>query len=163
MADANPSGEPVTNPTGSDEPAGEPNTNEPGSSNQPKGPSEAERKLQSDRDKLRERVAELEGYAVEGMREKAVNSFLKENKSKFPDVALEDFAFAESPEQFEEIAKKQQDRMDRVKLKAIEDVHKPQDDSLTDEQVEKEVSKLEKEPPKNAFQQFLSLQQRRKR
>ena len=166
MADANPSGDGTDNPAGSVDQLPNPtDTNDNGSSTPPNGPTDAERKLQSERDQLRSKVEQLEGFAFEQMREKAVKRFLKENAESYPDVEVEDFAFAASEEDFEDLAKKAQDRMDRVKNKALKDVQNVPDDSLTDEQADKAIQDLRgsEDKPRGSFGDFLNVQFRRKR
>lgn len=162
---ANPTGEPGTNPDGSsEEPVTPTDTNPKGSGEEePKGPTDGERKLQSERDKLRARLDNLEGFAAEQMREKIATTFLQENKDKFPDVDVDDFALAESEEQLEELAKKAQDKADRIRNKALADVHNVPDDSLTEDQAEKELNELEKKPNRHSFQDFLRIRQRTRR
>lgn len=165
MADANPTGEPAVNPTGSNEPAGEPTNTDTNGSGEPKGPSEAERKLQSERDKLRAELEQVQQYQSQDMFEKAAKKFLKENAETFTDVEVEDLAFAQSEDDFEKLAKKAQDRLDRVRNKALQDVHQVPDDSLTDEEADKELEKLQGDnnKPRGSFNDFLNVQFRRKR
>lgn len=159
MADANPPVDAGVNPQGSDEQPVDTNDNL-GSSNQPQGPSEAERKLQSERDKLRAEMEQLQGYQAQQMFEKAASSYLKDKASDYPDVEVEDLSTAISEDDFEKLAKKAQDRMDRVRNKALADVHNVPDDSLTPEQAEAELNKLEEKPDPQGFQKYLNVLQR---
>lgn len=167
MAEANPTGDPDVNPNGSDDSQGNPLDTNPNGSGQPIESNDPLRKLQSERDKerakreeLEARLEALEGVQGEQARDDAAKAFLAENKDKYGDVDVTDLAFATKPEDFETLAQKAQDRLDRVKNKALEDVHKPQDVSLSEEDADKELKKLEKEPEPGAFGKFLSIRSR---
>lgn len=167
MADPTPQTPPNENPEGPDESNTPPAT-------QPQGPAGAVtdddelvqikksdlKNLQSQRDKNHNRLTQTE-YQVALMQQKDdIKDFLSdpENKSKFPDVKVEDLLDAESEEDFEKLAGQTQTRIDESAQRRLGDLQKTQTPTMTPQEKAAQLKKLKENPGSASFQKMLELE-----
>lgn len=178
MAENNPATPAAPNP---EPPATEPKPGseekpaKPGSDNKPEqsptdGPSAAERKLQSARDKARsesksteEQLSELQEHVFGKEVREHLTTFLDEKKKDYPDLTVDDLANAESlsDEHLTAEAKRMQGRFDSVRNEALKRVQEVPDETMSEEERTEALTNLEKEPDspgQSRFSKFLNLQ-----
>jgi hypothetical protein len=124
-------------------------------------------KVTSEKDDLTEQISYLSAKEAERERDAYVSSLLSD-KDKYPNVDANDklFKYATSKEEVEEIAVEIQNKYTTLQQKALADVQERQPETLSNEQVEEQETKLEEETQKSGtsmFGNFLNLQARRKR
>lgn len=154
-----------TNPAGSGEPSVEDQVVKKGSDNS--NSDQGKRKLQSERDQLREEnkklvqdVEELKGVVYGDQVNKVLKDFVKNNKEKYPDVTADDLASAGSVDELDEVAKKAQGRYDRVRNDALRKVQDVPDVTMTEQEKAEALKKLEKSENnanQSKFSQFLTI------
>lgn len=120
-------------------------------------------KAKTAEEKAEEALSWKEQQEEEKARGVYVTNFLEENSEKYPDVKKADLLHATTPEEVEAIAKRTQQVYTEAESKALAKIQASDDDSLTDEQIEEEIAKLDPEKQKDAFERNINLQFRRKR
>lgn len=145
-----------------------------GSSSTPPAPSKSDkgfREQQSRADRTaaeleaaNERLDELENTLLLQQRDGDIKAFIKENGSKYPDVTVEDLdRFALSHDDLEETAKYLQGRHEKIKQDTLANAREVPDDSISDEEYEKEAKKLQESSDPSRFEKWLRLKNRKRK
>jgi len=182
MAETNPAPTPAPNPAPvatPPAPGSEENPGKPGSETKPErennGPTPAERKLQSDRDKARsaeksteEQLAELQEHVFGKEVREHLSTFLDGKKKEYPDLTVDDLQNAESlsDEHLEAEAKRVQGRFDKVRNDALKKVQEVPEQTMTETERAEALKNLEEtgqKPGQSRFSQFLNLQRTKTR
>lgn len=120
-------------------------------------------KATNERDQLNNRVAFLENFAADNMKNQLISGFLKENQTKYPDVTAEDLQkFVNSPDDLEEVAKHLQTKYQDIRQSTLTSVREVPDDSMTEQEKSDAKSKIKEDDP-NRFGKWLSIQSKRTR
>lgn len=110
--------------------------------------------LVSQRDRANNTSAATEAWVMEQAKKQDVRAFIKENKSKYPDVSVDDLMAAEDEDELPKIAERTQRRIDdavQSKLKTLNSATAPE---LSPEQrAEKRKALTGKDRPNDAFEQ----------
>lgn len=154
--------DPNTPPANTGEPApapAEPVVTAPANNAEPV--SDPNAKLQSQRDKLQNKVSMLESFLEPIAVERAVDSFLSENKDKYPDLTRDDLMNVSdiSPEYLDKEAARLQTRLQEHAQKKILEIENPKVPDMTLDERNAEIDKLRNSKDPNAFQKMLRLRQ----
>lgn len=97
--------------------------------------------------KLQERLEELEGADLERAVRTAIESHLKDNKEKYPDVDVDDvLPFVREPDDIEKESKRLQDKYQTIRDKAISDIEVAREPKpLTPEEMSKKEDEIMKD------------------
>lgn len=113
--------------------------------------------LVGQRDRANNANSETDAVVNELLKKDAINSFLTENKDKYPDVNFDDLALAESPEDLEDIAKKQQKRIEDAVQKKLMDVQTTTVPTLSPQEKAAQLKQLRDKPDGSSFGKMLQL------
>lgn len=121
--------------------------------------TEDKNNLISARDRSNNATSELEDSVTDILKEREINKFLESNKDKFPDITVDDLMLANSPEQLEELAAKQQRRVEDAVQKKLLEVQKADAPVLSPQERAAELKKLKDNPGSGSFGRMLELQE----
>ncbi|CAB4155696.1 hypothetical protein UFOVP667_17 [uncultured Caudovirales phage] len=122
--------------------------------------SEADYKnLIAQRDRANNTNSDLEDSVTDILKEREINKFLKSNGEKFPDITADDLMQANSPEELETLAAKQQRRVEDAVQKKLLEVQKASAPVLSPEERATELKKLKENPSSQSFGRMLELQE----
>lgn len=122
--------------------------------------SEADYKnLIAQRDRANNTNQELEDSVTDILKEREINKFLKGNAEKFPDVTADDLMLASSPDELEEIAARQQRRIEDAVQAKLLSTQKATAPVLSPQERAAELKKLKDSPDSNSFGRMLELQE----
>lgn len=121
--------------------------------------TEDKNNLISARDRSKNANQDLEDSVTDILKEREINKFLTSNKEKFPDVTQDDLMLANSPEELEEIATRQQRRVEDAVQKKLLEVQKASAPVLSPQEREAELKKLKENPNGGSFGRMLELQE----
>lgn len=120
--------------------------------------------LQAQRDRANNGNSELEAtvFRLEAQQEAAakeriINSYLSENKDKYPDLTADDLAHVEDPEELDNAAAKAQRRLEDVVQKRLLDVQKVDQPIVTPEERADREKRLKASPSKSSFGEMIEL------
>jgi hypothetical protein len=88
-----------------------------------------------------------------------ISEYIEKNKTTYPDIDPEDLMGAESPEDFEVLAKARQRRYEDIVQKKLLDVQKADAPVLSPLEREAELKKLKANPDGSSFGKMLELKQ----
>jgi hypothetical protein len=88
-----------------------------------------------------------------------ITEYIEKNKTTYPDIDQEDLMGADSPEDFEELAKARQRRYEDIVQKKLLDVQKADAPVLSPTEREAELKKLKSNPDGGSFGRMLELKQ----
>ncbi len=171
MSDIDPTtGKPVEPGTGGNQPTATPPaqpTNPPATDDKTVTLSEADyKKLIAQRDRANNAKGELDETVLTLAEERnlrikkdMINEYIEKNKTTYPDIDQEDLMGAESPEDFERLAKAKQRRYEDIVQKKLLDVQKAQAPILSPQEREAELKKLASNPDGSSFGKMLELKQ----
>ena len=171
MSDIDPTtGKSVEPGTGGTQPTATPPaqpTNPPATDDKTVTLSEADyKKLIAQRDRANNAKGELDETVLTLAEERnlrikkdMINEYIEKNKTTYPDIDQEDLMGAESPEDFERLAKVKQRRYEDIVQKKLLDVQKAQAPILSPQEREAELKKLASNPDDSSFGKMLELKQ----
>lgn len=111
------------------------------------------------RDRANNTNQELEDSVTDILKEREINKFLKGNAEKFPDVTADDLMLASSPDELEEIAARQQRRIEDAVQAKLLSTQKATAPVLSPQERAAELKKLKDSPDSNSFGRMLELQE----
>lgn len=122
--------------------------------------SEADYKnLVAARDRANNANTDLEDSVTDILKEREIDKFLKSNADKFPDITPDDLMLANSPSELEELAAKQQRRVEDAVQKKLLEVQKADAPVLSPQERAAELKKLKDNPGNGTFGRMLELQE----
>lgn len=133
-------------PTGDDTPATDDNNGSPAPDDKDvKNLVSARDRANEELRQAQEQIADLQAVVGSSEKEKAISAFLKEHKDDYPDVEAIDLGNAGDPDEFEEMAKTAQERMEKLRDKVRSEIEVSKDPvPLTLEEIqEKEKAIME--------------------
>lgn len=166
----NPEQTPPNEPAGTD--GGEQKATPPAATQEPKGQGGATdgeetvtlkkedyNNLISQRDRANNSNAENDAFIGQIAQERAIDSFLEENKKDYPDVKRDDLMHLEDPDMLESEAKRIQRRLqDHAQAKLL-DVQQTTAPLLSPEERAQRLKKLKSSPGNDAFDQMIETKQ----
>lgn len=116
--------------------------------------------LVSQRDRNHETARATEAWVMAQAQKEDIKSFLDnpDNKSKFPDVEVDDLMDAMSEDDFEKLAGQTQARIDKAAQRRLADIQKTEQPVLSPQDKAEQLKKLKKNPGSASFQQMLELE-----
>lgn len=164
MSDIDPTtGKPAAPGTGGDDPTATPpapTATPPATDDKTVTLSETDYKnLVAARDRSNNANSELEDSVTDILKEREIDKFLKSNAEKFPDITADDLMLANSPAELEELAAKQQRRVEDAVQKKLLDVQKATAPVLSPQERAAELKKLKDSPGSGSFGRMLELQE----
>ena len=111
------------------------------------------------RDRANNANSDLEDSVTDILKEREINKFLEGNKEKFPDITVDDLMLANSPAELEELAAKQQRRVEDAVQKKLLEVQKASAPVLSPQERAAELKKLKDNPDNGSFGRMLELQE----
>lgn len=121
--------------------------------------TEDKNNLVSARDRSNNASSELEDSVTDILKEREIEKFLKSNAEKFPDITADDLMLANSPAELEELAARQQRRVEDAVQKKLLDVQKASAPVLSPQERAAELKKLKDNPSTGSFTRMLELQE----
>lgn len=121
--------------------------------------TEDKNNLVSARDRSNNASSDLEDSVTDILKEREIEKFLKSNAEKFPDITADDLMLANSPAELEDLATKQQRRVEDAVQKKLLDVQKAQAPVLSPQERAAELKKLKDSPGSGSFGRMLELQE----
>jgi len=113
--------------------------------------------LISQRDRANNTNSETDAVVNELLKKDAINSFLTENKDKYPDVNFDDLTLADSPEELEKLAERQQKRIEDAVQKKLMDVQTTTAPVLSPQEKAQQLKQLKDNPDGKSFGKMLEL------
>ena len=117
------------------------------------------KELQAARDRANDRALQGDQYLEILAKREAVDDWLKENKTDFPDVTRDDLMSAESPDELKELATARQRRYEDVVQDHLKKVQSATAPVLSPEQRAEAEKKLKASPGRDSFGNMLDLRQ----
>ena len=115
------------------------------------------KELIASRDRNHERARVTENWAIEQMQKEDIKDFLsdEENKKKYPNVKVDDLVSATKPEDFDEIAKQTQARIDQAIQERLGDIEKATKPTMSPEERAAIQKKLKSNPSVSSLEQAI--------
>lgn len=121
--------------------------------------TEDKNNLVAARDRSNNANSDLEDSVTDILKEREINKFLKGNAEKFPDVTVDDLMLANSPEELEDIATRQQRRIEDAVQAKLLSTQKATAPVLSPQERAAELKKLKDSPNDQSFGRMLELQE----
>lgn len=113
--------------------------------------------LVAQRDRNHEENAQSQGFLMTLAKEREIDSFLTENKEKYPDLERDDLMHLDDPELLEATANKLQRRFQDVAQKKLENVQVAGQPYVSAEDKAKQLADLKKNPKAGSFERMVDL------
>lgn len=115
------------------------------------------KKLVSQRDRSNERARVTDNYVIEQMQKDDIKDFLgqEDMKKKYPDVVVEDLMVATSPDDFENIAKQTQARIDQSVQRKLGDIERAETPTLSPKERSEKLKQLKSNPGAGSLEQAI--------
>lgn len=111
------------------------------------------------RDRANNASSDLEDSVTDILKEREIEKFLKSNAEKFPDITADDLMLANSPAELEDLATKQQRRVEDAVQKKLQSVQRADAPVLSPQEKAAELKKLKENPGSGSFGRMLELQE----